>query len=147
MTKLTTPPRIYADFNGLVEAREPGRIAVVLDTFGSARDLANAGVALEEGMPLITWDASDDDEDLEGHGTAHYDAARRRWVVELDVDGVRYVPKGERSSATTFRCIACRQSAASLDRPNAAIVSHVDEPCCPSCGASLLLTIAPPRRT
>jgi hypothetical protein len=36
--------RIYADFNGLVRGpRNPDRTAVVLDTFGSLRDLSNAG--------------------------------------------------------------------------------------------------------
>ena len=67
--------RIYADFNGLVAGpRNAERTAVVLDTSGSLRDLANAGIVLEERLPLIAVDASDDVEDLEGHGTA---SARR----------------------------------------------------------------------
>ena len=55
------PHRIYADFNGRVAGpKNADRTAVVLDTFGSLRDLANAGIVLEEGLPLIVVDASDD---------------------------------------------------------------------------------------
>lgn len=62
--------RIYADFNGLVPGpKRPDRTAVVLDTFGSLRDLSNASVRLRDGLALIGVDGSDDDEDLEGHGT------------------------------------------------------------------------------
>jgi hypothetical protein len=65
------PTRIYADFNGLVKSpRNSGRTAVVLDTFRSLRDLCNAGLILSEGLPLIAVDWSDENEDLEGHGTA-----------------------------------------------------------------------------
>lgn len=36
--------RVYADFNGLVAGpRHPGRTAVVLDTFGSLRELGIVG--------------------------------------------------------------------------------------------------------
>ena len=78
-------PRIYADFNGLVRGvKNSDRTAVVLDTFGSLRDLANASLILREGLPLVAFDWSDDDEDLEGHGTAQYDHANGWWVVEFD---------------------------------------------------------------
>ena len=61
-----SPTRIYADFNRLVKSpRDSGRTAVVLDTFGSLRDLCNAGLILSEGMPLIAVDWSDENEDLE----------------------------------------------------------------------------------
>lgn len=100
--------RIYADFNGLVGGpRNPERTAVVLDTFGSLRDLANAGIVLREGLPLIAVDASDESEDLEGHGTAEYDFENERWVVEFDEKGVRYVAAGDRTPVTEFRCVAC----------------------------------------
>ena len=92
------PTRINADFNGLVSGpRNPERTAVVLDTFGSLRDLSNAGVVLREDLPLIAVDWSDDHEDLEGHETAQYDREKKRWVVEFDEVGVRYVPAGDRS--------------------------------------------------
>ena len=134
--------RIYADFNGLVRgAKLPERTAVVLDTFGSLRDLANAGLVLREGLPLIAVDWSDDDENLEGHGTAQYDQDRKWWVVEFDELGVRYVPAGDRSPVTEFLCVHCRQplpesSAQAIFQPGAS---------CPSCGTSVLAPFAPPR--
>jgi len=134
--------RIYADFNGLVRGvRNRQRTAIVLDTFGSLRDLANAGLILEEGMPLIAVDGSDDDEDLEGHGTAQYDRGRKWWVVEFDDLGVRYVRAGSRNSVSEFLCVHCRSllpitTAEAVFMPNAA---------CHSCGTSVLAPFAPPR--
>lgn len=101
--------RIYADFNGLVHGpKNPDRTAVVLDTFGSLRDLANAGVVLKEGLKLIAVDWSDETDDLEGHGTAEFDRERGWWVVEFDVQGVRDVPAGDRTPVTEFRCVSCQ---------------------------------------
>src|SRR6187200_2399503 len=92
--------RIYADFNGLGRSCvNPERTAVVLDTFGSLRDLSNAGVVLEPGLPLIAVDASDEDEDLEGHG-----------FVEFDEQGGRYVPAGDRTAVRKFLCVRCAGS-------------------------------------
>jgi hypothetical protein len=135
------PIRIYADFNGLVGGvKYPERTAVVLDTFGSLRDLANAGVVLREGLPLIAVDWSDDFEDLEGHGTAQYDHGQRWWVVEFDDRGVRYVPKGDRSPVAEFCCVHCHHpllgiSAIAAFQPNAS---------CPKCGTSVIAPLAPP---
>ena len=137
-----SPTRIYADFNGLVAgARDPNRTAVVLDTFGSLRDLSNAGIILKEGLPLIAVDASDDDEDLEGHGTAEYDQKRRWWVIEFDEQGVRYVPAGDRNVVERFLCVACRLPIAS------ATYATVWQPgfACANCGTSALAPYAPPR--
>jgi len=133
--------RIYADFNGLVRGpSDPERTAVVLDTFGSLRDLSNAGVILRRGIPLIAFDLSDQFEDLEGHGTAQYDEGRKRWVVEFDELGVRDVPaKGQRGE-DHFLCVHCREpiagaSGATVARPGFA---------CARCGTHVLAAIAPP---
>ena len=137
-----SPIRIYADFNGLVAgARNPNRTAVVLDTFGSLRDLSNAGIILREGLPLIAVDASDDEEDLEGHGTAEYDHKRRWWVVEFDEQGVRYVPAGDRTPVKEFLCVSCRSPIAG------ATYATVWQPgfVCTSCGTNVLAPYAPPR--
>jgi DNA-directed RNA polymerase subunit RPC12/RpoP len=131
--------RIYADFNGLVVGvKNPDRAAVVLDTFGSLRDLSNAGLVLSEGLPLIAVDASDENEDLEGHGTAQYDPDRKWWVVEFDELGVRYVPAGDRSPVKEFLCVKCRQpfSDDNARGPGAS---------CSSCGTSVFAAYAPPR--
>lgn len=135
------PTRIYADFNGLVKGpRNPERTAVVLDTFGSLRDLSNAGLVLKEGLPLIAVDWSDDDEDLEGHGTAQYDQDRAWWVVEFDEAGVRYLPAGDRSPVQTFRCVSCRRILP-ITTPNEAFNPKSS---CEACGTSVLAAFEPP---
>ena len=149
-------PRIYADFNGLVAGiRDPARTAVVLDTVGTACDLANAGIVLHDGCELVAYDWSDEEEDLEGHGTAHFDPVRRRWIAELDEQGVRYVPKRDRTPVTAFRCVACRQDLSSwlaskhgltMSALSAAMLkglSSADE-LCPSCYTPIFAPIAPP---
>jgi len=80
---------------------------VVLDNYGSLRDLCNAGVVLREGLPLIAVDCSDESEDLEGHGTAQSDSENRWWVVEFDQASVRYVPANERKEQSIFQCVRC----------------------------------------
>lgn len=133
--------RIYADFNGLARGvKNTQRIAVVLDTFGSLRDLSNAGVVLEEGLPLIAVDASDDEEDLEGHGTAQYDHQARRWVIEFDAQGVRYVPAARVLPATAFLCVHCRNPLPEQDAGRFPALP----PNCPACGADLFSPLAPP---
>lgn len=135
-------PRIYADFNGLVRGvRNSKRTAVVLDIFGSLRDLANAGIVLREGLPLVVFDESDDEEDLEGHGTAQYDLARGWWVVEFDELGVRYVPAGDRHQVDHFMCVVCRED---LPQWNSALAVFTKDAACSRCGAKVALSVAPP---
>ncbi len=137
----SAPQRISADFNGLVSGVvNPARIAVVLDTYGSLRDLSNAGVVLSPGLALVAFDESDDDEDLEGHGTAQHDYKRAWWVVEFDEQGVRYVPAGPRSVTREFRCVKC-QSLLVGAAYNTAWRAGVG---CGVCGTSAVAAIAPP---
>ncbi len=137
----STRLRIYADFNGLVAGVvDPMRAAVVLDTFGSIRDLSNAGTVLSVGLPLVAYDESDDTEDLEGHGTAQYDHKRQWWVVEFDGQGVRYVPGAGQKSGGAFHCVRCRLVIDGVAYDN------IGKPGfrCTSCGTSVLAAIAPP---
>lgn len=138
----TTPvPRIYADFNGVVAGvRRVDRSAVVLDEIRTVQELANAGVVLRNDLPLIVYDGSDDEEDLEGHGAAFYDRLRRRWVAELDERGVQYVPKKARALPTEFRCVGCRRDLG----PQASVIRSAGVTC-PSCGTSILEPIAAPK--
>ena len=137
--------RIYADFNGLVGSpRDPGRTAVVLDTFGSALDLADAGVALVEGLPLIGVDWSDDVEDLEGHGVAVYDRDRCWWVIEFDEEGVRYVPAGDRTAPRERRCLRCRRDIGVRPNGGGMVVPVGVVPGCPWCGTSIDAALRPP---
>ncbi|MFD0727165.1 hypothetical protein [Lysobacter brunescens] len=135
--------RIYADFNGLVDGIvNPKRTAVVLDTYGSLRDLSNAGIVLSIGLPLVVFDASDESEDLEGHGTAQYDASRKWWVVEFDEKGVRYVSARDRDIAvdSPFHCVKCAEPIAGATWNTIGIPGL----CCKSCGTSVLAALAPP---
>jgi len=133
--------RIYADFNGLVDGpKNPGRTAVVLDTFGSLRDLANAGVVLSEGLPIIAVDESDEAEDIEGHGTAEYDHSSEWWVVEFDEEGVRYVAAGDRSSVKEFKCVSCAEPLHEKISSKGLKLGDA----CPSCGTAICAPIDPP---
>lgn len=137
-----SPARIYADFNGLVGGiLRPERTAVVLDTFGSVRDLANAGIILKQGLRLIAFDASDDEEDLEGHGTAQYDPKRGWWVLEFDDFGVRHVPASNRTVSDEFLCVRCKKAIPELS----SYLGFTREAKCSGCGASALAPISPPR--
>jgi hypothetical protein len=138
----THETRIYADFNGLVSGpKNPERTAVVLDTLGLLRDLANAGIVLHEGLPLIAVDASDESEDLEGNGTAEYDHFNSWWVVEFDEEGVRYVSGGDRSPMISFSCVSCREPLHELIKAKG--LRFGDE--CPSCRTPIHAPLAPPK--
>ncbi len=134
-------PRIYADFNGIQRSsRDGSRYIIPLDTLGSVRDLANAGIRLHEGFRLTVFDASDDEEDLEGDAIVFYDARARVWIAELDENGYRYVPKKDRSLVKEFLCIRCRAPFPVNNQHGA--VPTVKE--CPACGEVMDAAIAPP---
>ena len=89
---------------------------------------------------MIAVDWSDDEEDLEGHGTAEYDPIRKWWVIEFDELGVRYVPAGNRDPVVEFRCVSCQQPLATMSA-QAAFSPAAN---CPTCGTSALAPYAPP---
>ncbi len=141
--------------NGLVRGvRDPSHWAVVLDTFGTARDLSNAGITLHEGCALVVYDWSDEEEDLEGDATVHFDFERRRWVAELGARGYRYVPKRDRTPVRAFLCVGCRRDLGlgltrfGEGREGAIIVGNTHrKPIadrCPSCATTVSAAIAPP---
>jgi CheY-like chemotaxis protein len=136
-------PRIYADFNGLMESpRDATRSMVPLDTWGSLRDLSNAGIRLREGMRLVIHDASDEVEDLEADVTTFYDPERRWWFAELE-RALAYVPAHDRSPVTTFLCLGCRADLGSrVQGAFGAMVQGSGH--CPHCGVSTTAAIAPP---
>ena len=158
--------RIYADFNGLrISPRNHERYAVALDTFGSLLDLSNAGIRLTEEMPLVIFDWSDENEDLEGHCTVYYDWQRQFWWAELDEQGVLDVPRDERKPVTEFLCLGCRSDLTStncfpenfsVETMKPAIIAGKDstdyifesrselENRCPFCGTPINSAIAPP---
>lgn len=133
--------RICVDFNGIVGSpTKPGGKAVVLDTMGALKGLCNAGVRLVEDLPLIGFDASDAEEDLEVHGVARYDRASSWWVIDFDEVGVRYVPAGDRKPVETFNCMACGESLSEQIRANGLQLGDV----CVRCGVPVHTPILPP---
>ena len=133
-------PRIYADFHGEQSSpRDATRIAVPLDTFGSLRDLSNAGIRLREGIRLVIYADSDESEDLEADCEVYYSPKHQLWFAELDSSGVRYTPCVELKDAGGFLCVHCRQplSVAKFGRPEVGA--------CPTCGSPVDAAIAPPK--
>jgi hypothetical protein len=133
-------PRIYADFNGRQQSpRDATRTAVPLDTFGSLRELSNAGVRLFEGMPLVIYMDSDVNEDLEADAVAYYAHRNGIWFAELFDDRIRYVPRPEEKNAEQFLCVECRLPvpAGKHGRPEVSV--------CPRCGTPVLTAINPPQ--
>jgi hypothetical protein len=125
-----------------LETYEEGRHAVALDTFGSLRDLTNAGVRLCNGLELTIFDASDEEEDLEAAVTVRYDAARSVWLAEFPAGTYVYVPAKDRASDERFLCLECRVDLATWSDAWRARMPLVEA--CPHCGASTASAIAPP---
>ncbi len=133
------PPRIYADFNGLSGERGKGW-SVPLDTMGTLKDLANAGVRLSNGLQLVVFDQSDEVEDLEANATAHFDSVRGVWAAEIGVEGYRYVPTRGQEEARAFLCVACRTP---LDPFIQSVGLQIGD-LCPSCATPIHAPLIPP---
>lgn len=115
------------------------RSAVVLDTWGTSRDLACAGLRLAEGMTLTVYDRSTLTEDLEATGVVRWDAARRRWALEYDE--LREVPARAQSEDAPLVCLACRRELA-RSQGLGGMVARFDARC--ACGGLVHAAIAPP---
>lgn len=115
---------------------------VPLDTWGSLRDLSNAGVRLTEGTVLVIHDASDEEEDLEGRAVAYYDPERAWWYAELQ-QGFEYVPARDRTPVTVFLCLGCRTDTG-WPHGGGAIIQLDRVETCPTCGLSSASALAPP---
>jgi hypothetical protein len=136
--------RIYADFNGLqASRRNPSLLAVPLDTYGSLRDLANLGIRLVPDLPLIIYDWSDEEEDLEGYASVYWDSVSQTWIAELDARGVQYVPKRLRDQSQSFLCIHCRTPLHEIIHQKGLNPAST----CPECGTQIHTPIAPPDDT
>ena len=135
--------RIYADFNGCMESpRDSSKSIVPLDTWGSLRDLSNAGVRLQEGLKLVVHMDSDETEDIEADAVAHFDRERRWWYAELESE-IRDVPAYDRS-VTEFLCLGCRLDLGPLALvPDSAPPKRYEH--CPKCGLSIQSATAPPK--
>lgn len=84
-----TGSRVYADFQN---ADASGRIR--LNTVGTARDLAEQGLELSEGLVLLLYSDDVDDrgnqDDLVVEGAATYSNEEHCWVVRIDWSAIRH---------------------------------------------------------
>lgn len=135
-------PNIFADYNGLVRITEsPPRYSVALDTFGTVRDLSNAGIRLTEGLELLVWDESDESEDLEGEAIARFDSMSGVWWADFKPEGYRHVRKCDRPESCRFLCFACRQEVF-VGTGAGGWISKTQR--CHHCGTPVTAAIAPP---
>ena len=130
--------RLYADFNG-IKGRAGAGLSVALDTFETLRSLANAQLRLREGVRLIIFDWSDDQDDLEADAHARFDTELGMWWADLGAEGYRYVPAAERTNDAVFLCVMCRCPLDEHIRKNGLEVG--DE--CPACKTPIHAPIIP----
>jgi hypothetical protein len=142
MSNTTNPPIIYADFHGLhPSARVPGLSAIMVDTYGSLRDLTNQQAQLKENMPLIIFMDSDFDEDIEADAVAYYDRNLGMWMAEIDYDKIRDVPLHTAIwNERRFLCFSCHQDL----EPYFAQHGRNAETRCPHCSTSIMTAVAAP---
>lgn len=134
-------PRIYADYNGWQRSsRNPSRKAIALDTFGTLRELSNAGIRLQDDIELVIYDYSDDEEDLENHVSVYWDRTRRVWLAEIIDNDIQYIPKKDRTPITEFLCLKCRTPLQDYINKNGMDASSV----CQNCGGKIAAAIEPP---
>jgi DNA-directed RNA polymerase subunit RPC12/RpoP len=134
--------RIYADFNGLQGSpRNPSRRAVALDTYGTLRELSNAGIRLHDNLELVIYDYSDEEEDLESHVSVYWDKSRKVWLAEIDEKGILYIPKHDRSNSNEFLCLNCRVPLQEFIQKNGMDKNTV----CPNCGEKIVAAIEQPK--
>ena len=134
-------PRIYADYNGWQGSpRNPSRKAIALDTFGTLRELSNAGIRLQDDVELVIYDYSDEEEDLENHVLVYWDTTRSVWLAEIIDDEVQYIPKRDRVQITEFLCLKCRAPLQDYINKNGMNASSV----CQNCGEKITAAIEPP---
>lgn len=81
-------PRIYVDF---MKTDDEGRL--LLTCIGTRRDLDTQGIQLREGLVVSVYSDDLDEhgnrDDLVAEGTARFDAANHRWVLEIDRAAIR----------------------------------------------------------
>lgn len=134
-------PRIYADYNGIqISPRNISRRAVPLDTFGSLKELSNAGIRLQNEMKLVIYDYSDEVEDLESNVVIYWDTRRKVWLAEIIDEEIIYISKRDRQVVTEFLCLKCRSQIQDYIAKHGMNNSTV----CPYCGEKIISAIEPP---
>jgi hypothetical protein len=86
---MTPPIRISVDF---LKRDRLGRL--LLTTVGTTADLAKHGIERRDGLALAVYGDDADEtgtpDHLIGEGVVSYDDAAKRWVLEIDWDGIHH---------------------------------------------------------
>ena len=134
-------PVVYADFNGIRISRQTNNSHVVpLDTYGTLKGLTNQKIRLKEGMELVIYMDSADDEDLEAKSIVHFDPSNQFWVAEINKDDILYVPGHQEWHQEEFLCFQCRKNLEPFFEKH----GRNKQTCCPDCGFSIFYPISPP---
>ncbi len=130
-------PRIYADFNGKQGSSCDEKLeAIPLDTYGSLRDLTNLQIKLKEGMVLVVYMDSDENEDIEADSTVYYDYQQKWWMAEIDAKKIRDVLQ-HRDGDNRFLCFECRNNLEPFFEKHGRTLDTK----CPYCGLSILYAV------
>jgi hypothetical protein len=126
--EVTEKPRIHADFNGY--HRDDEFDFVELDTMATLIDLHRLQIRLTEGLEIMAWDQSDENEDMEVVGTCHYQVTfgRARWCVRFPRGALVYVPRRNESPSHQFICFQCRQPLPEMRVPGDQVCAHCGLP-------------------
>jgi DNA-directed RNA polymerase subunit RPC12/RpoP len=126
---------------GLISSSRTKKLfAVPLDTYGSLKDLTNQQIKLKEGMALVIYTDSAENEDLEADCVAYYDSLHKLWMAEIKGE-IRYVPTHtDLWNQKEFLCLQCRKDLEPYFKEHGRNL----ETCCPNCGLSIFTsTLAP----
>lgn len=142
---LMTIPCIYADFNAVLCAKKregTSEVEMPITGYGTLQSLAQQGIRLTEGMPLLLFEPGD----IQCEAFAHFDdqltdpAGRvGAWVAVLNLNDVQDSTMPWPSDL--HPCISCGADLRDhLRTHGSGYVEH-----CPRCDASVMEPMAPPR--
>lgn len=90
-------PRVYVDF---LATDDEGNL--LLDRYGTVRDLEQQGVTLKEGLLLACYSDDADDngqpDELRVEGRVTYNAEEKCWVAVIDRNAIRHASELEKEA-------------------------------------------------
>ncbi len=134
-------PKIYADFNAaLPTERDDESYVIPLTTYGSLRELSNLGLCLRDGLELIVYMDSDENEDIEADAVVRYSTKYKCWLAVIHGE-IRDVPITN-NEFSTFCCSKCKYELYPIIKNGLNIGDT-----CPKCNTPIHSVIAPPEVT
>ena len=141
--KLTSVPRVYADFNAIEHPSDGSSTAEMrLTGYGTLASLSRQGLRLTEGMKLVLYEPSD----IECEGVANFDQTRTdpagrvgEWIARIDHTLIK-ANLSEKDEPCTHPCSNCGADLNELFKDKGR--SYAEH--CPTCGTSVMAPMAPP---